>query len=102
MPGGSADDQETAELTARRELVEETGRSVEELQSLSSLEFSWQGAEYSFNYFQGHLDDNPILSYEHDSFNWFALEEIQDKLVFPPHRQAAGKFFDEAVASRPV
>lgn len=96
LPGGLVDPGETSLVAVQRELIEETGISVD----ASLFELAYTGTEYfasnnksvtKFLYIL-QLDSTPevTVSWEHDSYNWVPLEGLPDTVKLRP-------FYDEAV-----
>jgi dATP pyrophosphohydrolase len=80
-------------LTALRELREETSLEAEALFSVDAIFdlYKWErGTVETIVPFAAHLVDgaDPILSDEHDEWQWATLSEALDLLPYEPQRQA--------------
>jgi 8-oxo-dGTP diphosphatase len=59
IPGGKIEPGEAAEQTAKRELEEETGMSVEIKQMLAQVNFSDNGRDFNYRFFLADSQDDP-------------------------------------------
>ena len=103
VPGGAMELRETTEETARRELLEETSLSVNELTFLGVF----SGEELYYRYPNGDEVYNVIIAYlasdvqgtvkltdgEHYGFHYFELTQLPDK-ISPPIKPVLKKFVE--------
>jgi 8-oxo-dGTP pyrophosphatase MutT (NUDIX family) len=84
---------------ALREVAEETGFSRRAIVGFYHLdyaaEFLWQplDALMTSAYFALRVgpDVDPVLSDEHDSFRWVAIDDVSPMLVWPAYREAVAR-----------
>lgn len=107
--GGKVDQGESIEEAAKRELFEESGVSVANIEKLGVLDFSWKGKEQDIlevNIFKATDFSGQPQETEEMKPQWFAVNEIpfekmwsSDKLWYAPfleNKKFTGKFvFDE-------
>lgn len=98
VPGGFVDAGESAEESARRETLEETGLEVEGLEFLGSWPnlYEWRGVAYPVVdlYFTGRARDgsSPEARHEVDEVLWLRLEDVEPAdLAFPTTRAAVAR-----------
>lgn len=102
LPKGAIDRGETAERSAIREVLEETGVLVQRVAKLTDIKYfyvrSWGGRErvfkvvtfFLFRYASGRLGDiQPAMRKEVRHAKWIPLEEAHEKLTYPGERQVA-------------
>ena len=78
FPGGKIEVNETPKQGAIRELVEETGIELFDLQELETIE-NEDGTKS--HYFVGKAKSNPILSEEHQAYEWVNADEIGENVI---------------------
>jgi ADP-ribose pyrophosphatase YjhB (NUDIX family) len=99
VPGGFVDFGESAEESARREALEETGVLVEGLAFLGSWPnlYEWRGVLYPVVdlYFTGRVGDGATASARHevDEIVWLRADEVDPAtLAFPTTRAALARY----------
>ena len=87
LPGGKKDRGENPEITAMRELNEESGLELE-VTSLTNLVDKPTHRHYF--YFTATSPDGAVaISQEHTEYKWVELDELITLLTHEPHKQAA-------------
>jgi 8-oxo-dGTP diphosphatase len=104
VPGGHIEYGETFEEAAKREVVEETGLIVEDLQfvGVTSDVFSEQERHYVTVWLIGEClngDSSVLEPDKYDSHGWFDLEDLPEPL-FLPWRQLLGSAFLQDLQAR--
>jgi 8-oxo-dGTP pyrophosphatase MutT (NUDIX family) len=89
---GSAHHGESSLTAARRELAEETGLTPLRFWIVPHISIFYDRTRdvvASVPYFAAQVgsEANPVLSEEHDSFEWLSFSEAQGRLVWPAQRQ---------------
>ena len=75
FPGGSVEE-EDAEETARRELLEETGLKGEIVEKSAEEDFVIDNRDFRFHVFLTHVESKNVeLSHEHEKHEWIKIEE---------------------------
>ena len=78
FPGGKIEIGEDPKTAALRELIEETGIELQDLEDLGEIE-NPDGTKSC--YFGALYSGNPILSNEHVAFEWLTAEEIGENVI---------------------
>ena len=90
MVGGKLHPDEAAHLTARREVMEETGQAPAQLWVIPSTNVFYEWAEDRVNVvpaFAAELDGDPVLNAEHDAWAWVPSEDAAARLAWPEQRR---------------
>lgn len=90
VPAGKFEAGETAQEAALRELLEETGISLESLQTVGTLYIRKPDIDYVYHMFKVRLDTIPQvrLSDEHEEYRWVAESEIEGLPLMAGTKQA--------------
>lgn len=89
LPGGGLDKDEDPFKGIIREIIEETGLHVKDIQLLDVVTFTEKGDEgdddpaIMIAYQAQPIDDNVDLNWEHDAFKWVTKEEALELLNSP-------------------
>jgi dATP pyrophosphohydrolase len=89
---GRVQEGETSVRAARRELKEETGLAPEKfwvVPFISSFYDPRQDAIVQMPFFAAQVgaDDRPVLSHEHDTYEWLTIPDADGRLVWPGQRE---------------
>lgn len=85
--GGGVDKGEDPRDAAIRESLEETGLSIDNIQMLSTSHGYTDGGEYiMIGYVARTNDDKVQLSWEHESYKWMTVEEVEKIELPQAHR----------------
>jgi len=104
VPAGKLEKNETPENCAKRELLEETGISLENssrLQRLNALYICKPEVEYVFHVFKVQLDQMPEvhLSDEHQSYTWATSKDIEAMALMDGAKEAL-QYYHAMVAKK--
>jgi 8-oxo-dGTP pyrophosphatase MutT (NUDIX family) len=98
LPKGRRDPGENDEQTAQRELFEETGLTIKNLDTRFSLSTTYEVVYDNerlpkvITYFVGEVTEPIVtLSHEHDQFLWCTLEEAMETLTHESSREVLAK-----------
>ncbi len=110
LPKGLIAKGERAELTARREVAEETGVEAVSVEKLGDVRYvyTWNGERvfkvvsfFLFRYSSGRLGDVPAEhAHEVDEVRWLPLEEAPQLLAYKGEREMAAKALDRLGSAR--
>lgn len=80
LPGGKVDGAETSKAAILREVFEETGIRISQVDFLGSLYIKKPALDYVYHEFSAALSQKPqvILSDEHTAYCWVSKEEIEE------------------------
>lgn len=93
LPGGGLDQGEEYESGIRREVAEESGLELTNLEFVVRRSGKWEGREYEFSYFRANaINTNVVLSEEHTDFEWHEPLVAATMVEYGPHLFG----FDEA------
>lgn len=88
LPGGRMEFGETAQMTFKRELFEETGLQVEPIKVLDTWNFVNKDYQITGIIFMSRTEDKVIkLSDEHDKYKWVELKEESVELLHPVFKE---------------
>lgn len=86
LPGGKVDDGETQEQAIVREVYEETGLSVQNLELVKRNSGEWQGDTHEFSYYRADVTSRQVhLSDEHTEYGWHEPTVAGAMITFGPH-----------------
>lgn len=96
--GGGVDKGESPLDAVMREVYEETGLSISDIKTLSTSHGHTDGGEYVMIGYAAHASDSEVhLSWEHESYAWMTIEEVE-KLELPEmHRLIMNSYIDQCV-----
>lgn len=106
LPKGHVDPGETPDVTARREVREETGVEAELIRRLGDVRYFYQRdgkrifkrvTFYLFEYRSGSLDDHDD---EVEDARWLPLEEVVEQLTYDGEREMAARALSVVTADR--
>lgn len=102
---GSAHAGESSLTAARRELAEETGLAPLRfwiVPHISTFYDRTRDAVVSVPYFAAQVgsDEIPVLSEEHDSYEWLTFPEARGRLVWPGQRQGLEIVYEYIVGGK--
>ena len=77
--GGKLEANEKAEDAIRREVREETGIELADIELLSSQRFAHEGIGFDYHQFLSRVAERPdvVLNDEHIGYGWFTIEEAR-------------------------
>jgi mutator protein MutT len=85
--GGGVDKGENPLEAAIRESLEETGLTIDNIRILSTSHGYTDGGEYVMIGYAAHATTDKVqLSWEHEAYEWMAIEEVKRIELPPPHR----------------
>ena len=85
--GGGVDKGEDPRDAAVRESLEETGLSIDEIRILTTSNGQTDGGEYVMVGYVAHTKDNAVkLSWEHESYKWMTVDEVEQIELPQTHR----------------
>jgi 8-oxo-dGTP diphosphatase len=89
LPGGTVEQGEDPIVAAQREVKEESGQEIENLNIIAT--HSRNEAGYIINFiFEAASQSNKVtLSFEHDSYKWASLNEVQSLDIPEKYKEAA-------------
>ena len=93
VPAGKLEKGETSEKAAIRELLEETGISLErpsQIQCVGSLYIRKPESDYVYHLFRVQVDQVPEvrLSDEHESYKWASLKDLEEMPLMAGAKEA--------------
>jgi 8-oxo-dGTP pyrophosphatase MutT (NUDIX family) len=94
--GGGVDKGENPLDAAMREVFEETGLSVSDLKILSTSHGHTDGGEYVMIGYSAHTTSDKVqLSWEHESYRWMSVEEVNRIELPAPHRSIVDAYLNQ-------
>ncbi len=101
LPGGKLEDEETAGQAAIRELKEELGIDISEIEEIGSAEFQDENDDKNYHYIwfkAGKVAGEPEIQEEaHDAIKYFPTDKIKG-----PEFSTNSKWLAKAIAKRKV
>jgi 8-oxo-dGTP pyrophosphatase MutT (NUDIX family) len=86
LPGGRADDGELSDDAIRREVWEETGLGLSELELVLRKQREWGSELHEFNYYRAtKIDSSIVLSDEHTEYGWHDALVAAALIPYRPH-----------------
>ena len=86
LAGGGLDDGENYEVGLRREVLEEAGLELGELELIVRRAGEWQGVSHEFSYYRASAKHtNVLLSEEHTEFEWHEPLIAATMVDYKPH-----------------
>lgn len=98
---------ESAVRTAWRELHEETGLQPIRFYQLSSVDSFYVASRDTIHhclYFAAEVEPDALvrMNHENEAFDWYGLEHVDQRLMWPGQRRMLGELRDEIVAAGPA
>jgi len=95
FPGGEADDHDNPVAEVQREVQEETGLAVSNIELKYATTRSIADRKVIFLFYTMQSDDRDVeLSYEHDQSTWVSAQELPQLNTFELHQEAVRFIFD--------
>lgn len=86
LPGGTLESVEEHEAGVLREVREETGLVLQNIELVSRRAGDWQGVGYEFSYYRAETTAvNVALSEEHDKYEWHEALVAATMIKYKPH-----------------
>jgi len=82
FPGGKQEDGESMEAACRREVNEELGIEMEDVEPFYTLSHAYSHFKITLHAFQGRLADGPPKAQEDQPWTWVSIEDL-DEYAFP-------------------
>lgn len=91
LPGGAIEYGEDPMEAAEREAKEEAGLNLAQLRLLDVSSLSEGDYALTITYTAHHTQENVVLSYEHDIFQWVSIDELMNLNIPEKYKIAASK-----------
>lgn len=86
LPGGVLEESEEPDVGTAREVLEETGMSLRNIELVINRKGEWGGEEHEFYYYRADaVDSNIQLSYEHSEYEWQEPIKAATMVHYRPH-----------------
>ena len=86
LPGGTIDDHEDISDGILREVFEETALVIVKLEKVTDYTYQHDGVGRAFHYYRANMiAGEPLLSHEHDMFEWHEPLVASTMVTYKPH-----------------